>query len=261
MASDLLFSPLFCSTPGRAATSSEVIFSLMVLLIDNYDSFVFNLARYLRELGCDTRVVRNDELTISQVEELHPQAIVISPGPCSPTEAGISIELIRQLHSRIPMLGVCLGHQAIGAAFGAVVRRAPEPVHGRTSPIRHCESGVFNQIPNPFIATRYHSLIVEENTLPPDLLVTARTVDHLVMGLQHRTSPLFGVQFHPESVLTEGGHQLLANFLTLAGITPGPLPAGDALGASNSDLLELEDLEDAIDSRWVEQQAHSPLHW
>ncbi len=233
----------------------------MVLLIDNYDSFVFNLARYLRELGCDARVVRNDELTVGQIEALQPQAIVISPGPCSPNEAGISIELIRELHSRIPMLGVCLGHQAIGAAFGAVVRRAPEPVHGRTSPIRHNESGVFSRIPNPFIATRYHSLIVEENTLPADLQVTARTVDHLVMGLQHRTSPLFGVQFHPESVLTECGHLLLANFLSLAGIMPGPLPAGDALGTAESDLTELDDLEDAIDSRWVEQQARSPLHW
>lgn len=233
----------------------------MVLLIDNYDSFVFNLARYLRELGCETQVVRNDELTVAEIEAMQPRAIVISPGPCSPNEAGISINVIARLYARIPILGVCLGHQAIGAAFGAVVKRAPEPIHGRTSPIRHNERGLFAGIPNPFIATRYHSLIVDESTLPAEFEVTARTVDHLVMGLQHRTSPLFGVQFHPESVLTECGHQLIANFLRLAGIEPGPIPPGDALGAPSSDSLGLEDLEDAIDSRWVANQSNPPLHW
>jgi len=190
----------------------------MLLLIDNYDSFVHNLARYFEELGCDTRVVRNDALSVTQIRELAPDAIIISPGPCTPQQAGISCEVIRQLGSTLPILGVCLGHQAIAEALGGRVIRASEPVHGRTSAIHHDERGLFRGIPSPFRATRYHSLIVEESQLPAALEVTARTEDGLVMGLRHRQWPIVGVQFHPESILTEHGRRLLANFLDLAGM-------------------------------------------
>lgn len=199
----------------------------MILLIDNYDSFVQNLARYLTELGCETRVVRNDALTVDEAAAAKPQAIVVSPGPCTPNEAGISQEVIRQLGSRIPILGVCLGHQAIGAALGGKVIRASEPVHGRTALIHHESTGLFASLPNPFRATRYHSLIVDEATLPAELRVTARTPDGIPMALQHRSWPLFGVQFHPESILTEGGHQLLKNFLNLAGIDSRNTPVSE----------------------------------
>lgn len=194
----------------------------MLLLIDNYDSFVHNLARYFEELGCETRVVRNDAMTVAQIRDLAPAAIVISPGPCTPQQAGISCEVIRQLGSTLPILGVCLGHQAIAEALGGRVIRAPEPVHGRTSAIFHDERGLFRGIPSPFRATRYHSLIVEESQLPAELEVTARTEDGLVMGIRHRQCPILGVQFHPESILTEHGRRLLANFLDLAGI-PGQI--------------------------------------
>lgn len=190
----------------------------MLLLIDNYDSFVYNLARYLVELGCETRVVRNDAIDVAGVAALSPRAIVISPGPCTPNEAGISIPLIRELSDSFPILGVCLGHQAIAAAFGGNVIRAPQPVHGRTSLIQHAGDGLFQDLPQPLRVARYHSLIVEEQSLPSQLRVTARTPDGIPMALQHRTRPLYGVQFHPESVLTQDGHQLLANFLRLSAL-------------------------------------------
>ena len=188
----------------------------MILLIDNYDSFVYNLARYLVELGCETRVVRNDAMTVAQVKDLNPQAIIISPGPCTPLEAGISIDLIREASNTIPLLGVCLGHQAIAAALGGRVIRAAEPVHGRTSMIRHSGLELFAGIPSPLRVARYHSLIVEEASLPPEWIITARTFDGVVMGLRHQSRPLYGVQFHPESVLTQFGRPLLANFLQIA---------------------------------------------
>jgi anthranilate synthase/aminodeoxychorismate synthase-like glutamine amidotransferase len=199
----------------------------MILLIDNYDSFVYNLARYLDELGCVTRVVRNDAATVAEVERLVPEAIVISPGPRTPNEAGISLELIRKLGPRIPLLGVCLGHQALGATLGASVIRAPEPVHGRTSLIHHNGKRIFAGLANPLRATRYHSLIVEEASLPAELTVTARTSEGIPMALEHATWPAFGVQFHPESILTDSGHRLLANFLTLAGIPVRNVSGGD----------------------------------
>lgn len=190
----------------------------MLLLIDNYDSFVHNLARYFAELGCETRVVRNDAISVAAVQQISPKGIIISPGPCTPDEAGVSCEIVRQLGATIPLLGVCLGHQAIAAALGGRIIRAPEPVHGRTSMIQHDSSKLFAGLPNPMRATRYHSLIVDEATLPKELIVTARTIDGIPMAMNHSKWPLFGVQFHPESVLTQGGRSLLANFLDLAGI-------------------------------------------
>lgn len=190
----------------------------MLVLIDNYDSFVHNLSRYFVELGCEVRVIRNDALTVAEVRDLQPAAIVISPGPCTPLEAGISMDLIRELGPRIPTLGVCLGHQAIAAALGGRVIRAKQPVHGRTSLIYHDGAKLFAGLPNPWRATRYHSLIIDEATLPNDLIVTARTADAVPMALAHRAWPVFGVQFHPESVLTHDGRKLIGNFLDLAGL-------------------------------------------
>lgn len=187
----------------------------MIFLLDNYDSFTFNLYQALRELGEDVEVVRNDQITVAEVERMLPSIgkIVLSPGPCTPAEAGISIELIRTLAGRVPMLGVCLGLQSIAAAFGGRVVRAPSLMHGKTSPIRHRDLGVFTGLPTPFEATRYHSLIVERSSLPPVFEVTAETDDGLIMGMRHRTFDLEGVQFHPESILTPVGPDLLANFL------------------------------------------------
>jgi anthranilate synthase/aminodeoxychorismate synthase-like glutamine amidotransferase len=190
----------------------------MILLIDNYDSFVENLARYLRRLGHPTKTVRNDEVTTEQVLAWQPDAIVLSPGPCTPNEAGCSLDVVRVAAGKIPLLGVCLGHQTIGAAFGGRVVRAPAPVHGRASPILHNGEGIFAGLPSPYKAGRYHSLVVDEPSLPRELEVTARTSDGIVMGLAHRDWSVYGVQFHPESILTEGGYQLLANFLRLAGM-------------------------------------------
>ena len=187
----------------------------MILLLDNYDSFTYNLAQYLGELGCQVEVHRNDRISVEQIAQRKPDRIVISPGPCTPQEAGICVELVQKLAGKIPVLGVCLGHQAIGAAFGGKIIRAPKLFHGKTSQIRHDGSGVFRGLPNPFTATRYHSLIVERKSLPRALQVTAETDDDIVMGMQHREYPLMGVQFHPESVLTESGKQLLKNFLSL----------------------------------------------
>ena len=186
---------------------------MTTLVIDNYDSFTFNLVQYLGELGDHPRVFRNDAITLDEIEAMAPAHILISPGPCTPNEAGISVDLIRRFSGSIPILGVCLGHQSIGAAFGGKVSRAPRLMHGKTSPIEHNGKGIFAAgIPSPFIATRYHSLIVEE-PLPEVLEGTAWTREGELMGLQHRSHPTFGVQFHPESILTEHGHQLLRNFL------------------------------------------------
>jgi anthranilate synthase/aminodeoxychorismate synthase-like glutamine amidotransferase len=197
----------------------------MILLIDNYDSFVHNLARYLRRLGQETIVVRNDALTPAEAIGREPDAIVLSPGPCTPHEAGCSLDLVRQLAGRVPILGVCLGHQTIAAALGGKVVRGQEPMHGRTSRIRHGATGIFAGLPNPLTVGRYHSLVVDEPSLPRELEITARTDDGIIMALAHHRWPILGVQFHPESILTEGGYTILANFLRLAGIVPpAPLP-------------------------------------
>lgn len=193
----------------------------MILLIDNYDSFVHNLARYFERLGQETHVVRNDAIDVAGVRALRPSAVVLSPGPCAPEQAGASMELVRSLAGELPMLGVCLGHQAIAAALGGRVVRAKQPVHGRTSAVSHDGSRIFAGLPNPFRACRYHSLVVEEASLPPELMVTARSADGEVMGIAHRRRPVVGVQFHPESILTESGYELLAGFLRLCGL---PLP-------------------------------------
>lgn len=187
----------------------------MILLLDNYDSFTFNLYQYLRELGADVVVHRNDQISLGEIESMLPRLdrIVISPGPCTPAEAGISVPMIQEFAGRVPILGVCLGHQAIGAAFGGEVILAPYLMHGKTSLIHHYDQGVFAGLPNPFVATRYHSLIVERSTLPADLEVTAETDDGTIMGLRHRQFEVEGVQFHPESILTTAGKDLLANFI------------------------------------------------
>jgi anthranilate synthase component 2 len=190
----------------------------MILVIDNYDSFTYNLVHYLNELGAETVVYRNDALTAQDALALQPEAVVLSPGPCTPNEAGICLALIAGAPADLPILGVCLGHQAIGQALGGQVVRAKTLMHGKTSPIHHTGKGVFAGMPNPFTATRYHSLSVARETLPPELEITAWTDDGEIMGFSHRTRPIHGVQFHPESIATEGGHQLLANFLELAGV-------------------------------------------
>jgi anthranilate synthase/aminodeoxychorismate synthase-like glutamine amidotransferase len=185
----------------------------MILVIDNYDSFTFNLVQYLAELGADLVVFRNDAVTVEEIEDLAPAGIVVSPGPCTPREAGISVPVIQRFRGRVPILGVCLGHQAIGAAYGARIVRAPRLMHGKTTWITHDGKGVFAGLPNPFLATRYHSLMVEEESLPEDLVVTARSEDGVIMGVRDRTGLVEGVQFHPESILTAVGKELLRNFL------------------------------------------------
>ena len=193
----------------------------MILMIDNYDSFTWNVVQYLGELGADVKVVRNDEIASGDVERLAPEKIVISPGPCTPNEAGISLEVIRRFAGRIPILGVCLGHQCIGQAFGGRIVRARQVMHGKTSLIHHNGAGVFHGLSNPFQATRYHSLVIEKDSCPDCLELTAWTVDEHgrvdeIMGVRHRELAVEGVQFHPESIMTEHGHQLLANFLGVA---------------------------------------------
>jgi anthranilate synthase/aminodeoxychorismate synthase-like glutamine amidotransferase len=188
----------------------------VVLLIDNYDSFVHNLARYVRELGETTEVRRNDEITLDEIGALAPSHIVVSPGPCTPREAGISNDVMVSAGARVPILGVCLGHQCLGAAMGGRVVRARRPRHGKTSPIHHTGEGIFAGLPSPFLATRYHSLLVAREGLPECLEVVATTPEDEIMALRHRDRPLWGVQFHPESVLTEHGHALLRNFLSLS---------------------------------------------
>lgn len=190
----------------------------MLLMIDNYDSFTYNLVQYLGELGADVRVYRNDCISLQEIEDLQPEKIVISPGPCTPNEAGISIDTIRQFAGRVPILGVCLGHQSIGQAFGGRIGHARAIMHGKTSMMHHSNVGVFKGLPNPFEATRYHSLVIEPDSLPDCLEVTAWTVDDSgavdeIMGVRHKTMAVEGVQFHPESILTSSGHDLLRNFL------------------------------------------------
>lgn len=194
----------------------------MILVIDNYDSFVHNLARYFRQLGCETLVVRNDKIDAERVREISPQAIVLSPGPCTPDEAGCSIELVKQFGATIPMLGICLGHQAIVQALGGTIVLANEPVHGRPSQVEHSGSRMFQIVPQSFAAGRYHSLVAKITSLPDQLLVTARTEDGTIMAVEHDAYPLVGLQFHPESILTECGYQLLANFMKIAGIEFSP---------------------------------------
>lgn len=185
----------------------------MILVIDNYDSFTYNLVQYLGELGAEVRVFRNDELSAAEVEALRPSHVVLSPGPCTPEEAGVTLPVIERLGASTPILGVCLGHQAIGQAFGGKVVRAKQVMHGKVSRIRHDGHGVFSQIENHFSATRYHSLAVERGTLPRELLITAEADDGEIMGLRHRSLPIEGVQFHPEALLTEHGHKMLQNFI------------------------------------------------
>ena len=225
----------------------------MILLIDNYDSFVFNLARYFRELGCEVAVVRNDVMSIAEITAMQPEAIVLSPGPCTPNEAGICLEVVRRLGPTTPILGVCLGHQTIAAALGGEVVRAPEPIHGRASLVEHNGERLFAGLPNPLTATRYHSLIVPEATLPACLRVTARTTNGLIMGLEHLDWPIFGLQFHPESVLTSGGHRLLENFLETVGLRPVPHRDVDQL-----DRLEHCELQPSDHEDW---NRFGPIHW
>lgn len=190
----------------------------MILMIDNYDSFTYNIVQYLGELGAEVAVYRNDAITLDQIEQMAPQKIVVSPGPCTPSEAGVSIDVIKQFAGRIPLLGVCLGHQAIGQAFGGDIVRARQVMHGKLSPVFHADTGVFKALPDPITVTRYHSLVIDRETLPDCLEVTAWTqhedgsVDE-IMGVRHKTLAIEGVQFHPESILSEQGHQLLKNFL------------------------------------------------
>ena len=196
----------------------------MILLLDNYDSFVYNLSRYVRELGERPVVVRNDAIAIDEIRALAPSHIIVSPGPCSPNEAGISVDLIRELGQDIPILGVCLGHQAIGAAYGAEIVRARKPMHGKTSRIHHDGSELFAGVPSPFTATRYHSLVIAPDSLPPTLRVTATSEDGEIMAVAHRTHPVVGVQFHPESALTEHGYWLIDRFLHGDHARESPLP-------------------------------------
>jgi anthranilate synthase/aminodeoxychorismate synthase-like glutamine amidotransferase len=188
----------------------------MILMIDNYDSFTYNLVQYLGELGADVRVYRNDQITVAEIQQLAPTKIVISPGPCTPTEAGISCDVIREFAGRVPLLGVCLGHQCIGEVFGGEIVRAPALFHGKTSMIYHDGKTIFRGLPRPFEATRYHSLVIRRETLPDCLELSAETDDGVIMGVRHRELLVEGVQFHPESILTREGKQLLANFLSQA---------------------------------------------
>jgi len=185
----------------------------MIVMIDNYDSFTYNLVQYLGEMGEDLRVFRNDEITVEEVAALEPDHVIVSPGPCTPNEAGISVPLIRELAGKVPILGVCLGHQSIGQAFGGEIVRAERLMHGKTSPVFHQSQGVFEGLPSPFEATRYHSLLIRRETLPDCLEITAETEQGEIMGVRHRELPVEGVQFHPESVLTEHGKELLRNFV------------------------------------------------
>lgn len=204
----------------------------MILLIDNYDSFTFNLYQFLSELGADVVVRRNDQITLDEIDAMGAslEGIVVSPGPCTPREAGISIGVIEHMAGKVPVLGVCLGHQSIGDAFGGDVIRAPQLMHGKTSMIHHEGKGIFQGLPDPFVATRYHSLIVDRATLPDHLEITAETEDGIIMGLQHRDLPVYGVQFHPESILTPVGKQLLGNFLALTGNVPSAAAQSALIG-------------------------------
>ncbi|MEM8840742.1 MAG: aminodeoxychorismate/anthranilate synthase component II [Pseudomonadota bacterium] len=194
----------------------------MLLLVDNYDSFTYNLVHYLGELGAQSDVIRNDEKSVAEALALKPRAVVLSPGPCTPNEAGICVELIRQAPDDLPILGVCLGHQSIGAAFGGTVERCHEVLHGKLSSITHDGTGIFEGLEQGFSVTRYHSLTVASEGFPDELEVTAKSQSGVIMGLRHRSRPLFGVQFHPESIASENGHAMLKNFLRLANVVPEP---------------------------------------
>ena len=221
----------------------------MILLIDNYDSFVYNLARYVRELGETPLVRRHDAIGIDEIFELAPSHIVISPGPCSPREAGISTDVVRQVGPSIPILGVCLGHQCIGAAYGGQILRAGAPMHGKTSRIHHTGAGLFQGLPNPFTATRYHSLVIEPSSIPDSLAITATSEDGEIMAVQHVKYPVHGVQFHPESVLTEHGYRLLDHFLHGVPAAPRNLPdaADGALLPRGSDASTLASAPPSVD--------------
>ena len=206
----------------------------MILLIDNYDSFVYNLARYFERLGREPMVLRNTDIDVDGIRRLAPESIVLSPGPCTPREAGCSLDVVRQLSPSFPMLGICLGHQVIAEAFGGRIVRSPEPVHGRASSIHHDRRGIFAGLPTPITAGRYHSLTVDAATLPECLEICARAGDDTIMGIRHKTLPIVGLQFHPESILTESGYDLLAAFLRQAGIpVRGPIPARSSEHASS----------------------------
>lgn len=210
----------------------------MILLIDNYDSFVHNLARYFNQLGQQTVVLRNDAVTLEMVHQLAPDAVILSPGPCTPDQAGISLDLVRQLSDQLPMLGICLGHQVIAQALGSSIIQASQPVHGQSSPVRHDGEGVFQGLPNPLTVCRYHSLVVDRPSIPASLQVSCWLDDDTVMGIRHREFPLVGVQFHPESVLTEGGYQLLAQFLELAGLAAtSPIPLLESQQPSSTEAV------------------------
>jgi anthranilate synthase/aminodeoxychorismate synthase-like glutamine amidotransferase len=225
----------------------------MVLLVDNYDSFVHNLARYVRELSFDALVARNDALTLSDVESLTPSHIIISPGPCSPAESGISTDLVRRFAPAIPILGVCLGHQCIGAAYGAPIVRARRPMHGKTSPILHDGSSIFTGLPSPFTAARYHSLAIAGSSIPDELRVLASTEDGEVMAVEHRRYPVIGLQFHPESAATEFGYLLLGRFLTghIGNIDEFPNRADGAMGTLDRGAL--------ADSPWTSRRTETPF--
>lgn len=210
----------------------------MILLVDNYDSFVYNLARYVRELGEEPVVFRHDALTLDDVAALAPSHIIISPGPCSPNEAGISTDIVRRFGPTIPVLGVCLGHQCIGAAYGAAIVRAGRPMHGKTSEIRHDGEGIFAGVPSPFVAIRYHSLAIEPATIPSALCVTATAADGEIMAVRHRTHPVVGVQFHPESALTQYGYWMLDRFLHGDGASKVRLPDRADLAVSRPTAIE-----------------------
>ncbi|PQO41935.1 anthranilate synthase component II [Blastopirellula marina] len=218
----------------------------MILVIDNYDSFVHNLARYVRQLGQETIVRRNDAIELDEIRALDPAAILLSPGPCTPTESGVCLDVVAQLAATTPILGVCLGHQAIVAALGGQIVRAAQPMHGRASPVQHAGEGLFRDIPSPFQVGRYHSLIAEATSLPTCLRVDATTIDGTIMAVSHETWPLFGVQFHPESVLTQHGYRLLANFLQIAGLTSGP----DDLAALRAEVSANAEMLTAADTFW-----------
>ena len=188
---------------------------MKILMIDNYDSFTYNIVQYFGELGAEVLTFRNDEITIADIEAHQPDRLVVSPGPCSPAEAGISVEAIRHFAGKLPILGVCLGHQSIGAAFGGNIVRAKRVMHGKTSTITHNRQDCFAEIPTPFTVVRYHSLVIDRDTLPKELSITAESDDGEIMGVRHKTLPVWGVQFHPESIITEHGHDLLKNFLSL----------------------------------------------
>ena len=191
----------------------------MILMIDNYDSFTYNLVQYMGELGAEIRVERNDRISIPEIESMKPKKIVISPGPCTPAKAGISVEAVKHFSGKVPLLGVCLGHQSVGAAFGGEVIKAGQLMHGKTSEVRHDGKTLFKNLPNPITATRYHSLVLNRKTLPECFEITAESDDNEIMGIRHKQLPVEGVQFHPESIFCEGGHQLLENFFTIAAET------------------------------------------